>query len=136
MHVVGRQVGRALGRRPLDGAHVQSIALHASLDHLELALADTANAEQAVRHLEEIDDARARADIRRARDRSARFDAGANQHYAERRVLAHAVANHVDVARLEDAQRQRAAGEQYGIQREQRDFHARRGVRGFRGSRL
>ena len=45
----------------------------------------------------------------------------ANQHHTEASALAHAAAHHVDVAGLEDAQRQRAVGKQHDVEREQRD---------------
>jgi hypothetical protein len=52
--------------------------------------------------------------------RHARIAALADQHHAERRVVAHAAHHHVHVARLEDLQRQPAAGKQHRVQGEQR----------------
>ena len=67
----------------------------------------------------EVHDARAGADVRQLRDRPG-FRALEDQHHAEAAPLPHAAAHHVEVARLEDAQRQRAAGKQHGVEREQR----------------
>ncbi|MNN45770.1 hypothetical protein D3C81_1601210 [compost metagenome] len=49
---------------------------------------------------------------------------------AERRAVAHAVAHHVHIARLEHAQRQAAIGKQYRVERKQRQrVQIRRGMR-------
>ena len=55
----------------------------------------------------------------------------AEQHDREAALLAHAAADHVEVTRLEDAQRQRPAREQHDVQRKERqladlDVHAGR----------
>ena len=65
-------------------------------------------------------------DARRAADGGggghvARFVAFLDEHHAERLLLAHAAPDHVGVAGFEDAQRQRTAGKQHGVQRKQRD---------------
>jgi hypothetical protein len=79
-----------------------------------------ADAEQSVVETLEVDDARERTDVRRAR-RAARLAPFRDERDAEARVLAHAAADHVDVARLEDPQPQRSVGKQDGAEREQRD---------------
>jgi hypothetical protein len=95
-------------------------------------LPDAGQAEQAVRQLIEIDDLGHRADIAGCRRAP---PALADQHHAEALVLAHAAAHHVDVARLEDAQRQRTAGKQHDVERKQRNRRSRRPAAARRGTR-
>jgi hypothetical protein len=54
-------------------------------------------------------------------DRAAGLAAVDDQHHPEGLALAHAAADHVDIAGLEDAQRQQSARKQHGVEREQRD---------------
>ena len=52
-------------------------------------------------------------------DHAAGFGAVPDQHHAKGLVLAHAAADHVDVAGLEDAQRQQPARKQHRAERKQ-----------------
>ena len=73
--------------------------------------------EQAIVQRVEIDDAR-RATDGGGGGHVARLIAFLDEHHAERLLLAHAAPDHVGVARFEDAQRQRAAGKEHGVQAE------------------
>src|SRR5690606_2939475 len=70
----------------------------------------------------EVDDARGRANAGGA-GRATRLAPFGDERHAEVAVLAHAVAHHVEIARFEDAQTQRTAREQHGIQWKQRQDH-------------
>ena len=67
----------------------------------------------------EILDPRLGADRGRRRRRTG-FVSVEDQAHPEARPAAPAVADHVEIARLEDAQAERAAGHEHGAQREQR----------------
>ena len=86
----------------------------------EALLATRRDAEQSIVELFEIDDARERADFH-GRRRAACLAPRDDQRDTEAGVFAHAAADHVEIARLENAQPQRPAREQHGVQREERN---------------
>ena len=95
----------------------------------EFALPPHGDSEPSVAQLIEIDDPGLGADLKEFRTVAARppgIAAGADQHHAERRVFAHAAADHVQITGLEDLQRQHAALEEHGAQGKQRNFCAQR----------
>src|SRR5690606_10929168 len=76
------------------------------------------DAEQAIRVLMPVDDLRERSDVDRPCGPGLR--AFHDEQHTELLGLLHAAPDHIDVARLEDPQRQHAAREQHGLQGEQR----------------
>ena len=106
------------GVQRLDLAELQAVGLAAAAHDAKALLAHAGQAQQAVLQLMEVDDLRHGADV--VVFRRADFAALADQHHAEAAALAHAAAHHVDIARFENAQRQRAAREQHDVERKQR----------------
>ena len=103
------QLNRAFRGEPIDLAEAESIALHAPAAHLKLAHAMAGDAKQAIREGVEVGDACACADGRR-RGGHAGGGFGLQQHDAECSLRSQCAPHHIQVARLEDAQGQRAAG--------------------------
>src|ERR1700743_1894584 len=98
---------------------MQPIFLLPMLCDGELPLTDARDTEQSIRQAVEVDDACGGTDGAGftgagGSDLNARSD----EYHTERTSLAHAVAHHVDIARLEDPQRQGPVGKQYCIERE------------------
>jgi hypothetical protein len=121
--------GTRLVVQPLDLGHVQTVAFLMSVHDAKAPLAARSDAEQAVIELLEIDDACERAD-RHGLRRPARFASRDDERDAEAGILAHAAADHVEIARLENPQPQRTAGEQHSVQREQRNAGVGRATHG------
>ena len=105
---------------------MQPVGLAAARVDAESLLPDARQSEQTVRQLMEIDDLRERADVVSVGFRHTNLAALADQHHAEALAFAHAASHHVDVARLEDTQRQRAVRKQHDVERKEGDRDHRR----------
>jgi len=123
--VFGAQRIVGIGRAPVDLAEDQPVRAHPRAPHPEAARAAHPQAQQAVGRGVEILDPRLGPDRRRRRRRAGLL-ARKEQAHAEAAAAAPAFADHVEVAGLEDAQAERAAGHQHGAQREQRQARRRR----------
>ena len=107
------------------------IRLNAVTDHAQALHAQAGEAEQAILGLVEIHDAGQGADRVDADQFAARFIPFVNGHHAEATVGSHAAADQVQIAGLENPQRQHTAGKQHGFKREQRQFLGGRRAHGF-----
>ncbi len=110
----------------LDRSHQQVIARLGCIQDPELRTAARDDAEHAVVQRVEVDDRAVGADTEyfglRGPFADARIRTFANQHDAEAGLFAQAAADHRDVARFEDPQRQAPTAEQHGSEREERNF--------------
>ena len=107
-------------RQPLHLPHQQLVLLHLGACQTEAPHPFNANTQQAIILLRKVADHRFTADRSDHRWRLANLFTFQDADHPKAFALLHAAPDHVQVARLENLQIEKAAREQHGIERKQR----------------